>query len=642
MRLGGSRSTLDGGIVMLEKDNVHFFDTSGLSETPGIRGRCNADYLTKALKARFPDEEFTVTRAEINDTGKYKSNVNILVKLLWAKTDLEGLPPFCHVVINHKTGTAEENIIIWSPLAWNDRFAGTAGGGSSTGSYSHITVPNNVSRGWTIPYALINGFTAAITDAGNEACGNNWGQNQKTGEIYWDRIENWRARSTHNMTVFGKAVAQILHDRPVKYAYMNGGSGGGRQSMAEAQEFPEDYDGIWACCPAINWAKFIICGFWPQAVMRSYGYPLHPQKLEYFADALQNSVGGADAYYRLERHPVAFDPFTLVGQKSKAGVITQTDAEIMQKIWEGPRRKDGTPYWFGFQPGQKNWNKIIPIGWFYYPLFKKWPKPFPLADIWARWVTGDPKQNFDKITMEELEPLFDASSEKFPTCNIDNADLRPFAAHGGKLMIDHGWDDPLIPTMGTIDYYQRMVQIVGGREQADKFCRLYITPGDNHGNCVFVGYNKEGFPAYASVRTTLTDKKFRGDAVGSDKSVGFSIKGFDKKKVYVFEAPIDLLSHATLENIKHSNSREWLNSTRLSLGGVSDKALKQFLSDYDEIEEIVFCLDNDPAGIEAAEKYIKKYSDMGYIVSSAPPYCKDYNEELQQLIKKGKAVTLKV
>ena len=76
--------------------------------------------------------------------------------------------------------------------------------------------------------------------------------------------------------------------------------------------------------------------------------------------------------------------------------------------------------------------------------------------------------------MEELEPLFDASSEKFPTCNIDNADLRPFAAHGGKLMIDHGWDDPLIPTMGTIDYYQRMVQIVGGREKADAFCWLLL------------------------------------------------------------------------------------------------------------------------------------------------------------------------
>ena len=136
---------------MKERDNIHFYDTSALMETAGIRQRCNGQYLLDALKARFPNEEFTVNRAEINDTGKYKSNINFLVKLLWAKTDLEGLPPFCHIEINHKTGSAEENIIVWSPLAWNDRFAGTAGGGSSTGSYGHITEPNNVSRGWTIP-----------------------------------------------------------------------------------------------------------------------------------------------------------------------------------------------------------------------------------------------------------------------------------------------------------------------------------------------------------------------------------------------------------------------------------------------------------------------------------------------------------
>ena len=74
-------------------------------------------------------------------------------------------------------------------------------------------------------------------------------------------MENWRANATHNMTVFGKAVAEILHERPIQYAYMNGGSGGGRQSMVEAQEFPEDYDGIWASCPAINWTKFLIAGF---------------------------------------------------------------------------------------------------------------------------------------------------------------------------------------------------------------------------------------------------------------------------------------------------------------------------------------------------------------------------------------------
>ena len=464
------------GDTMKERDNIRFFDTSKLTETVGIRQRCNVSFVQKALESKLPKETFKVTAVTINETGKYQAKLHWLIKLLWTSGKIEGLPPFCEVQIEHCTGSEWENITVWSPLAWNDRFAGTAGGGTCTGGVTQITPPNNGQRGWTLPFALINGFTAATCDAGNEKYGTNWAVD-KDGKLVWERIENWRANATHQMTVFGKAVAEILHNRPVKFAYMNGGSGGGRQSMVEAQEYPEDYDGIWACCPAINWAKFIIVGFWPQAVMRSYGYPLHPKKLDYFADALQNSVGGAESYYRLENHPVVFDPFTLVGHKTKAGTITKTDAEIMRKIWDGPA------YYYGFQPGQKNWNKIIPIGWFYYPLFGKWPKPFPLADIWAQWVTGDPKQKFDAITPEKLEALFDASSEKFANCNADNADLRSFAARGGKLMIDHGWDDPLIPTMGTIEYYQRMVKIHGGKEAADDFCRLYITPGDNHGNC---------------------------------------------------------------------------------------------------------------------------------------------------------------
>ena len=89
----------------------------------------------------------------------------------------------------------------------------------------------------------MNGFTAATSDAGNEKYGSNWAVD-KSGKVVMERMENWRANATHNMTVFGKAVAEILHERPVRYSYMNGGSGGGRQSMVEAQEFPEDYDGV--------------------------------------------------------------------------------------------------------------------------------------------------------------------------------------------------------------------------------------------------------------------------------------------------------------------------------------------------------------------------------------------------------------
>lgn len=156
---------------------------------------------------------------------------------------------------------------------------------------------------------------------------------------------------------------------------------------------------------------------------------------------------------------------------------------------------------------------------------------------------------------------------------------------------------------------------------------------DSRGNCVFVGYNKVGLPAYAAIRSTNTNHRFRRDATGSDKANGFYLKGFNKQKLYVFEAPIDLLSHATLKNLESGNSREWLNSMRLSLAGVSDNALKHFLNEYPEVEEICFCLDNDAAGKEATEILMRKYSSKGYNVSSEPPTHKDYNEDLQAAVK---------
>lgn len=156
---------------------------------------------------------------------------------------------------------------------------------------------------------------------------------------------------------------------------------------------------------------------------------------------------------------------------------------------------------------------------------------------------------------------------------------------------------------------------------------------DMCGNCVFVGYDKTGLPAYAAIRSTNTNSRYRRDSTGSDKANGFYLKGFNKKKLYVFEAPIDLLSHATLKNLESGNSREWLDSTRLSLAGVSDNALKHFLNEYPEVEEICFCLDNDAAGINATEKYMAKYADWGFKVSSEPPTHKDYNEDLQAAVK---------
>lgn len=467
---------------MKEKDNIQFWDTSALAETAAIRNRCDAAYIEAQLKSRFPEETMRVVSVSINETGVYKSKSHLLLKLLSGLSPIKGLPPYCEVQLDHQTGKFTERVTVWSPLAWNDRFAGTAGGGISTGGTQYITAPNNTVRGWTLPFALINGFTAATVDAGNVTGRHDRAVDPDTCELNDDLIENWRARSTHFMTLFGKAVAEILHQRPVRYAYMNGGSGGGRQSMVEAQEFPQDYDGIWASCPAINWSKFVLAGFWPIAVMNSYGHILTPNKIEYFCAAVHDSVGGSESYFKLA-HRVDFDPETLIGRKTKDGPITKMDAAVMKEMWNGPRRENGQRLWYGFRPGVKFWNVGLPVGAFYYTLIGKKPKPFFLCNNYARWITKDPRQDFSSITIEAFEALFDKSTTLFAHAAGDKADLRPFAQAGGKLMIDHGLDDPLIPVDGTIDYYDRMCRIHGGKESVDEFCRLYLTPGDGHGNC---------------------------------------------------------------------------------------------------------------------------------------------------------------
>ncbi len=112
-------------------------------------------------------------------------------------------------------------------------------------------------------------------------------------------------------------------------------------------------------------------------------------------------------------------------------------------------------------------------------------------------------------------------------------------------------------------------------------------------NFVFVGKDINGIPRYAHCRGTAD--KFRMDVAGSDKSYGFCYRG-KGKELFVFESPIDLLSHIALY------PAGWKERSYLSLGGVSPKALERFLSERKDIESIYIATDNDEAGNNAAEK----------------------------------------
>lgn len=157
---------------------------------------------------------------------------------------------------------------------------------------------------------------------------------------------------------------------------------------------------------------------------------------------------------------------------------------------------------------------------------------------------------------------------------------------------------------------------------------------DRTHNCVFVGLDVNGKARAAHQRGTLTDRPFRGDVDGSEKEYFFNYFG-GSDRLYVFEAPIDLMSFLTLN--KHSY---WQQHNFLALGGLSDRALIRFLSEHKNIKQIVFCFDNDynarkkdgtpdvNHGQITAERYRIEYARKDYKTSVLTPEMKDWNDIL--------------
>lgn len=161
---------------------------------------------------------------------------------------------------------------------------------------------------------------------------------------------------------------------------------------------------------------------------------------------------------------------------------------------------------------------------------------------------------------------------------------------------------------------------------------------DKRKNVVFVGHDEYGKARFASLRGTYGDPPFRGDCAGSDKRYSFSMAAcVPSERLYIFESPIDAMSHASLENAAVGVAGAWERHSRLSLAGTSETALPFFLNQHPAVRELAFCLDNDPAGRDAATIMARKYADKGYHTSIILPVGKDFNEDLQARVKQIRA-----
>ena len=144
-------------------------------------------------------------------------------------------------------------------------------------------------------------------------------------------------------------------------------------------------------------------------------------------------------------------------------------------------------------------------------------------------------------------------------------------------------------------------------------------------NVVFVGMDENGTPKQASVRSTLSfGKIFRITVAGSDTDYSFSHFGNDGK-LFVFEAPIDMLSFITL------NPKDWKNHSYIAMNGIYESAALKALENHSDLRSVYLCTDNDEGGIDAAVRLWDIHHEHGYTdIFRIAPQQKDWNECLKQ------------
>lgn len=404
----------------------------------------------------------TVTAATLNTTGSFTAP--------GTTRPIIGLPSFCDVSLVQTDQAGNHiNVEIWLPSPWNGDFQGVGGGGYSCG----VT--------WTaLATAIRQRYAAASTDCGHSDTTGAFALNPD------DTLDNplivdFASAGIHDMTVDGKAVTTAYYAHRSQYTFFNGCSTGGREGLMEAQRFPADYNGIVSGAPAINWTKFIPSEIWPELVMQQSNDFLPTCKENAFTESVIKACDADDGVTDgvigdpSECH---WNPMSLVGLRTPCGTITRTDAEVVSKIWQGPVSTAGKQLWFGLEPGASfaglagtTTTSGVTTG-----------APFGIADVWlGDWLQRNPSFDWHTLTFQRFDQLFARSVAEFSdVIATDNPDLSAFRKAGGKIVIWHGLADQLIFPNGTINYYQRVQQAMGGAAKTDQFARLFLAPGAVH------------------------------------------------------------------------------------------------------------------------------------------------------------------
>jgi feruloyl esterase len=368
------------------------------------------------------------------------------------------LPAFCRVAATlTPVSDSEIKIEVWLPESgWNGKLE-SVGNGAWAGSISYPAMAT----------ALGSGYAAASTDTGHT--GNN--ANFITGHP--EKVIDFGYRAVHEMTVAAKAIISLYYASGPKYSYWNGCSTGGRQALMEAQRYPSDYDGILAGAPAIYASRLQGMQVWAsQTVHQAEASYIPPTKYPVIHDAVLRQCDALDGVkdgVLEDPKKCKFDPKVLACQAGdQPTCLTAPQVEAISKLYKGPRNsKTGQQLFPGLEPGSElGWNTLAG------------PQPMGLAsDVYKYLVFENPNWDYKTINPTTDFPL--AEKKLAEGMDAANANLKPFVDRGGKLIMYHGWSDPGIAPMNSVQYYKNVVDALGA-SQARNAVRLFMIPGMNH------------------------------------------------------------------------------------------------------------------------------------------------------------------
>jgi len=369
----------------------------------------------------------------------------------------------------------ETHFAVLLPDTWNRRFV-MGGGGGYVGS-----VDNNAQN------SVNAGYATAGTDAGHEGSALSAGWALHNDE----RQANFGYLAVHLTTEVSKQIIRAYYgSAPVK-SYFYGCSNGGREGLVEAQRYPTDFDGIVAMAPAIDFGTFsasFIRNLKAQFPTGDFSKPVVTgENLALLQSKILDACDARDGV----RDGVLDDPpgcdFSLVSiaacpnDMAAPDCLTRAARAAIETIYSPVRANGRTLY-----PGQPFGNEALANAW---PTWITGISPQSLTatnngapteqgafgtEFFKYFVFGDATWDYKRYDLTHAEADIKRADA---IVGADNPDLSAFTAHGGKLILAHGWSDPALNALATVDYYK---SIKARDPSADAYLRLYLLPGVLH------------------------------------------------------------------------------------------------------------------------------------------------------------------